>query len=42
MSGTLDYSVSPSAEASTGLFAKERTTVSARLQPRAVPPAVLF
>ena len=41
MSGTLDISVSPSAGASTGLLAKERTIASAGFHRWLVPPAAL-
>jgi MFS family permease len=41
MSGTLDISVSPSAGASTGLLAKERTIASAGFNRWLVPPAAL-
>ena len=41
MSGTLDISVSPSAGASTGLLAKERTIAAAGFKRWLVPPAAL-
>ena len=41
MSGTLDISVSPSAGASTGLLAKERTIAAPGFNRWLVPPAAL-